>query len=66
MAELQASGSDLVYAQALYAVVGAVALERGTATANALAREKILQPLAVEFSVQEQQRKEREGQKQLS
>jgi large subunit ribosomal protein L15 len=41
------SGLDTVASQALYAIVGAVALERGGYEAKYLVREKILKPLKV-------------------
>jgi large subunit ribosomal protein L15 len=44
---LSGSGLELVMAQAMYAVVGAVALERGGLLANKITKEKILQPLGV-------------------
>lgn len=37
----------MVYAQALYAIVGALALEQGALVANRVARERILQPMAL-------------------
>jgi len=43
--DLESSGSLTVMAQALYAIVGAVALERGALEANKIARDKILKPL---------------------
>lgn len=39
---LNASGYDMVLAQAMYAIVGAVALEQGGAVANRITRERIL------------------------
>ena len=42
-----ASGADMVHAQAIFAVVGAVALEKGAAVANQIARERILGPLGL-------------------
>ena len=44
---LTASGSDMVYAQAIYAIIGAIALERGGAVANRIARDRVLQPLGI-------------------
>jgi len=44
---LQASGIDVVLAQAVYGIVGAVSLERGGAQANRIVRERILSPLGV-------------------
>jgi len=37
----------MVYAQALYAIVGALALEQGGQVANRVARERILQPIGL-------------------
>ena len=37
----------MVYAQALYAIVGALALEQGGQVANKIARERILQPVGL-------------------
>ncbi|KAE8152486.1 ribonuclease-III-like-domain-containing protein, partial [Aspergillus avenaceus] len=42
---LQTSGIELVLAHTMYAVVGAVALEKGGVTANKVVRERILAPL---------------------
>ncbi|KAI9045405.1 mitochondrial 54S ribosomal protein mL57 [Aspergillus affinis] len=42
---LQTSGIDLVLAHTMYAVVGAVSLEKGGHVANQVARERILAPL---------------------
>jgi len=42
---LTASGFDMVLAQAMYAIVGAIALERGGAEANRISKERILSPL---------------------
>ncbi|KAI5279026.1 hypothetical protein KEM52_004553, partial [Ascosphaera acerosa] len=39
------SGQNLILTHTLYAIVGAVALEKGGALANQVAREKILRPL---------------------
>ena len=44
---LEASGSELVYSQAIFAIIGAVALEQGTAVANQIAMEKVLVPLGL-------------------
>lgn len=41
---LPASGLDMVLTQALYAIVGALALEQGGAVANRVARERVLLP----------------------
>jgi large subunit ribosomal protein L15 len=45
---LSGSGLELVMAQAMYAIVGAVSLERGGVVASSVVREKILRPLGVE------------------
>lgn len=50
---LEASGSDLVYSQALMAVIGALALEQGSAVANRIAREKVLFPLGLKGATSE-------------
>jgi len=47
---LLGSGQEVVVAQAIYAIIGAVALERGGEVANRIAREKVLEPLGVNFS----------------
>ncbi|RVX72786.1 hypothetical protein B0A52_03139 [Exophiala mesophila] len=39
---LVASGSEVIHAQALAAIVGALALEQGSAVANRIAKEKVL------------------------
>ena len=39
---MQGSGQDLVLSQALYAIIGAVALQHGGEVANRIARERIL------------------------
>jgi len=44
---LNASGADLVYAQALLAIIGALALEQGSAVANRIAKERVLVPLGL-------------------
>ena len=41
------SGMESVFAQTLYAIVGALALERGGEVAREVAREKLLRPLGV-------------------
>ena len=40
--DLQWSGKDLVYTQVLYAIVGAIALQKGGEVANKMVRERIL------------------------
>ncbi|KAJ5182571.1 hypothetical protein N7492_000187 [Penicillium capsulatum] len=42
---LRASGSELVLAHTLYAIIGAISLEKGGHVANQVARERILKPL---------------------
>ena len=44
---LSASGADMVYTQAVFAIVGALALEKGGAVANKVAKERILDPLGL-------------------
>ena len=41
---MEGSGQDAVLSQALYAIVGAVALQNGGEVANRVARERILNP----------------------
>ncbi|KAJ5947893.1 hypothetical protein N7466_000908 [Penicillium verhagenii] len=45
--QLIASGLELVLAHTMYAVIGAVALEKGGHIANKLAQERILEPLGI-------------------
>jgi large subunit ribosomal protein L15 len=47
---LQGSGIESVLMTSLYAIVGAVALEKGGETANKLVQDKILSPLGFTFS----------------
>ncbi len=47
MTNMKASGQPIVAAQALYAIVGAVALQKGGDVANGFARERILNPLGL-------------------
>lgn len=47
---LQGSGVETVLMTSLYAVVGAVALERGGEVANKVVQDKILAPLGFTFS----------------
>ena len=44
---LLGSGEDAVLAQSVYAIVGAIALERGGSEANRVVRERILSPLGL-------------------
>ncbi|EOA84120.1 uncharacterized protein SETTUDRAFT_42814 [Exserohilum turcica Et28A] len=48
--QLQASGLESVLMTSLYAIVGAVALERGGEVANKVVQDKILTPLGFSFS----------------
>ncbi|KEF54924.1 uncharacterized protein A1O9_09367 [Exophiala aquamarina CBS 119918] len=48
---LESSGSDLVYSQALLAVIGALALEQGSAVANRAAKERILIPMGLRVNM---------------
>ena len=50
---LIASGADVVYSQTLMAVIGALALEQGSAVANRIAKEKILLPLGLRRDMRE-------------
>ncbi|KAJ5775520.1 uncharacterized protein N7511_000531 [Penicillium nucicola] len=45
--DLRGSGYDLVLAHTLYAIIGAVSLEKGAVVATKLARERILEPLGL-------------------
>jgi len=44
---LQASGQDTVIAHSLYAIIGALAMEKGEGVAVEVAKQKILEPLGV-------------------
>ncbi|KAK4995946.1 hypothetical protein LTR66_004340 [Elasticomyces elasticus] len=44
---LQSSGIDLVLAHTIYAIVGAVSLQKGGDVARQIVRERILQPLGL-------------------
>ncbi|KAK2756463.1 hypothetical protein FQN54_005356 [Arachnomyces sp. PD_36] len=44
---LAASGFELVLAHTMYAIIGAIAMERGGVVANQVARERILNPLGL-------------------
>jgi len=44
---LDASGADLVYSQAVFAIIGALALEQGGAVANRIAKERVLIPMGM-------------------
>ena len=45
---LDGSGIDVVLAASIYAIIGAVALQRGSEVANHVARERVLKPLGIE------------------
>lgn len=45
--DLDASGIDVVLATSLYAIIGAIALQKGGAVASRVARERILKPLGI-------------------
>ena len=45
MTNLQGSGLSIVLNQALYAIVGAVALQRGGEVANAVIKDRVFNPL---------------------
>ncbi|GKZ52566.1 hypothetical protein AnigIFM60653_003081 [Aspergillus niger] len=47
---LESSGMDLVLAHTMYAVIGAISLEKGNAVANKVARERILAPLGFKIA----------------
>ncbi len=55
---LQASGFEMVLTQAVFAIAGAVALERGGGEANRIARERIIAPLGVRSQILEHPEKE--------
>jgi large subunit ribosomal protein L15 len=46
--DLPSSGLHMVTAQALYAIIGAVSLERGGMDANRVVKEKILKPFGLQ------------------
>lgn len=50
---LQASGLEMVITQAVFAIVGAIALERGGGDANRIVREHVIGPLGVRAKVVE-------------
>jgi len=58
---LEASGSDLVYSQALLAVIGALALEQGGAVANRVTKERILIPMGMKASMDDKVHKIQES-----
>ncbi len=52
----------MVYAQAMFAIVGALALEKGAAVANEVARERLLEPLGISTYGDGQRSKQTVGQ----
>ena len=50
--DLTASGFPVVIQQALYAIVGAVALQKGGQLANSVVKERILSPLGLRQEAQ--------------
>ena len=44
---LAASGCDMVYTQAVLAILGGIALEQGAAMANRIAKERVLFPMGL-------------------
>ena len=44
---LMGSGAELVWAQAMYAIIGALALEQGSVVANRICRDRLLAPLGL-------------------
>jgi hypothetical protein len=48
---LEASGVEVVLAHTLYALIGALSLEKGNLVANKVARERILAPLGLQVTV---------------
>lgn len=46
--DLGLSGYQIVYAQTLFAIIGALALEKGGEIANRITRERILKPLGLD------------------
>ena len=50
----------MVYAQALFAIIGALALEQGGAIANQVVRERILQPAGLKSGLLEAPQAEQE------
>lgn len=51
MTNLEGAGQQLVLVQALYAIVGAVALQRGGDVANTIVKERIFDPLGFRISM---------------
>lgn len=51
---LALSGAEVVYAQVMYAIIGALALEQGGAVANRICRDRLLNPLGLARRTSEQ------------
>ncbi|KAL1981910.1 hypothetical protein VTN96DRAFT_2039 [Rasamsonia emersonii] len=49
--DLRASGIDVVLAHTMYAIIGAIALEKGGLVANKVAQERILAPLGLKSTI---------------
>lgn len=47
MNDLNASGLELILAHTTYAIIGAIALQKGGTVAARVAREKVLKPLGI-------------------
>jgi large subunit ribosomal protein L15 len=47
-ANLDGSGVEVVLVSSMYAIIGAIALQRGADVAGQVARERILKPLGIE------------------
>ncbi len=47
MVDLNASGIEAVLTSALYAIIGAIALQKGGDVAAIVAREKVLKPIGL-------------------
>ena len=52
MVNLKGSGLPVVSSQALYAIVGAIALQKGGVVANNVVQERLLSPLGLKPRVQ--------------
>jgi large subunit ribosomal protein L15 len=46
-ANLEGSGIDAVLTTTVYAIIGAIAMQRGADVANHVARERVLKPLGI-------------------
>jgi large subunit ribosomal protein L15 len=51
--DLQGSGIESVLMTSLYAIVGAIALEKGGEVANKVVQDKILTPLGLTFTTEQ-------------